>query len=597
MKRDLSYVFLLLFCFFSISAAGKNLPPTVSISYANAQICGSSTNVSVTITGTGNFLGGTFTASPSSISINPITGAINPSLSAIGTYTVIYTIPANGSDPEVSASTNVVISSIVNAGADGSMTVCETSLDVINLNSLIAGEQPGGTWTRVSGAGGIFNASAGTFTPGLGATTSSFAYTILATAPCLSDTSLAVVSITNQFDAGIDGSTEVSNSTNVTIDLFSIISGEQPGGTWTRTSGVGGTFNAVSGIFNPYPDASSSTFTYRLPGAAPCVDDISIATIVVGSVVPLFSPIGPLCSGQVAPFLPTVSTNGITGSWSPAIIDITESGIYVFTPEPGQSADMVTLTVIVIPSPSATVVVPDSVIIGSPYVATFTGTPNASITYQINGGPNQIIVLSNAGQATIFFENAVNSTICLISAASASSGCNAILNDCVTVNIVDVPAPIGDPTQTFAPGATLADVVVTGTNIQWYDGADRNINSNPLPLSTVLVNGVTYYASQTSNGYESPDRLAVTVQLTLAATPFDFASLTYSPNPVESTLNISSEDIFQKVSVYNYLGQAVFQQLFATSTLKLDLGFLTKGNYFVKLESDSKQEVIKIFKN
>jgi hypothetical protein len=51
------------------------------------------------------------------------------------------------------------------------------------------------------------------------------------------------------------------------------------------------------------------------------------------------------------------------------------------------------------------------------------------------------------------------------------------------------------------------------------------------------------------------------------------------------------------VSVYNYLGQAVLQHSYTTSDLKLDLGFLTKGNYFVKLESESKQEVIKILKN
>jgi carbohydrate-selective porin OprB len=113
----------------------------------------------------------------------------------------------------------------------------------------------------------------------------------------------------------------------------------------------------------------------------------------------------------------------------------------------------------------------------------------------------------------------------------------------------------------------------------------------------VLVNGVTYYASQTSNGYESPDRLAVTVEVTLTTNSFDFTNLTYGPNPVENILNISSDDIFQKVNVYNYLGQAVLQQSYTTSDLKLDLGSLTKGNYFVKLESESKQEVIKILKN
>jgi hypothetical protein len=37
----------------------------------------------------------------------------------------------------------------------------------------------------------------------------------------------------------------------------------------------------------------------------------------------------------------------------------------------------------------------------------------------------------------------------------------------------------------------------------------------PLPLTTVIVDGTTYYASQTINGIESIERLAVTVSGTL----------------------------------------------------------------------------------
>ncbi len=581
----------LLFCLLLINVyllANAATPPTISY---NTPFCQSSTVETVTITGT---TGGVFSASPFSLSINTITGTIDPSASVPGTYAVTYTTPP-GPDPPFATTTLVTILEQPNAGIDGGVTVCESDTTIIDLHSLITGEQTGGTWVRVTGTGGTFNASAGTFTPALGATTTTFQYTIIAPFPCASDSSLATVNITSQPNAGTDGSINVSNTNNESINLFSLISGEQLGGTWTRTSGSGGTFNAVLGTFNPFPDATSSTFTYTLEGIAPCVSDNSVATVAITSdVVPVFAPIAALCSGAVAPILPLVSNNGITGSWSPSTIDNTQSVTYTFTPDAGQSAVSVTLDILIIPSPTATVVVPDTVTIGSPYVVTFLGTPNANLTYQFNGGTNQTIVLNNAGQATIFFENAVTSTICLI---SASNVCTTPLVDCVTVNVVEVPAPIGNPSQTFALGATLAAVVVVGENIQWYDGAGRSANSNPLPLSTVLVNGVTYYASQTSNGYESPDRLAVTVEVTLTTNTFDFANLTYSPNPVENILNISSEDVIQKVTIYNYLGQAVVQQSSAISTLNLDLGFLIKGNYFVKLESESKQKVIKIHKN
>jgi hypothetical protein len=589
MKIKLLFTVLLLNVYLMTIAA---TPPNATISY-NSPFCQSSTIETVTLTGTGNYLGGTFSATPG-LFVNSITGAINPSSSSPGIYSVSYFVAPSGSDPAFMTTTNVTILAQPNAGTDAAITVCDVDTTVIDLQSLITGEQSGGTWTRIAGTGGTFDSVTGTFSPAPGATTSSFEYTIEVPLPCGSDTSVATVYMSAQPNAGTDGTINVSNTTNTSIDLYSIISGFQPGGTWTRTSGSGGTFNAAIGTFNPFPDATSSTFSYTIVGVAPCLSDSSVATVATSSiVVPQFSEVAALCSGAVAPILPLVSNNGITGSWTPSTIDNTQSGIYTFIPDPGQSAVSVTLSIIVIPSPTATIIVPDTVIIGSPYVVTFTGTPSAIITYQFNGGTNQTIVLNTAGQATIFFENAIASTLCLV---SASNICTTPLSDCATVNIVDVPAPIGNPSQTFGPGATLADVVVTGTNIQWYDGADRNVNSNPLPMSTVLVNGATYYASQTSNGYESPDRLAVTVEVTLTANSYNFASLSYSPNPVENILNISSEDIFRDVVVYNYLGQVVLQQSAATSILNLDLGFLTKGNYFVKLESDNQSQVIAVIK-
>ncbi|HLP63848.1 Calx-beta domain-containing protein [Flavobacterium sp.] len=77
----------------------------------------------------------------------------------------------------------------------------------------------------------------------------------------------------------------------------------------------------------------------------------------------------------------------------------------------------------------------------------------------------------------------------------------------LTIVVNSTPAPTGSSAQTLSVGSTLANVAVTGTNIQWYDAAS---NGNLLPSSTVLVNGTTYYATQTLNGCESPT-LAVTV--------------------------------------------------------------------------------------
>ncbi|MCF6130642.1 hypothetical protein L1S35_13255, partial [Flavobacterium sp. AS60] len=78
----------------------------------------------------------------------------------------------------------------------------------------------------------------------------------------------------------LDGNTTVCETSTTAINLFSLISGEQTGGVWTRTGpGTGGTFDATAGTFTPAVGATTSTFTYTLSGVAPCITDTSVATI------------------------------------------------------------------------------------------------------------------------------------------------------------------------------------------------------------------------------------------------------------------------------------------------------------------------------
>ncbi len=81
--------------------------------------------------------------------------------------------------------------------------------------------------------------------------------------------------------------------------------------------------------------------------------------------------------------------------------------------------------------------------------------------------------------------------------------------------IVTAPAlPItSNPQQTFCASnhPTLSNIQITGQNIKWYDSA-----GNILPASTALINGQTYFASQTINGCESNK---TDVQVTINETP------------------------------------------------------------------------------
>ena len=69
-------------------------------------------------------------------------------------------------------------------------------------------------------------------------------------------------------------------------------------------------------------------------------------------------------------------------------------------------------------------------------------------------------------------------------------------------------APTGFATQAFCSGATIANLQTTGNIIKWYAAAT---GGTALPTSTTLVNGTSYYASQTNSCGESTNRLSVTV--------------------------------------------------------------------------------------
>ncbi len=85
-------------------------------------------------------------------------------------------------------------------------------------------------------------------------------------------------------------------------------------------------------------------------------------------------------------------------------------------------------------------------------------------------------------------------------------------NQNVTVTTPALPTA-ANTQQTFCASLhpTLADVQITGQNIKWYDAA-----GTLLATTTPLVNGQTYYASQTINGCESNK---IAIQVTVNNTP------------------------------------------------------------------------------
>jgi hypothetical protein len=81
--------------------------PSATIGYSGTPFCKSiATAQSVTLTGT---TGGTYSASPSGLTINSSTGAITPSTSTAGTYVVSYTLSSSGGCSGITATTTVIV--------------------------------------------------------------------------------------------------------------------------------------------------------------------------------------------------------------------------------------------------------------------------------------------------------------------------------------------------------------------------------------------------------------------------------------------------------------------------------------------------------
>jgi DNA/RNA endonuclease YhcR with UshA esterase domain len=96
-------------------------------------------------------------------------------------------------------------------------------------------------------------------------------------------------------------------------------------------------------------------------------------------------------------------------------------------------------------------------------------------------------------------------------ASQTVNGCESQTRLAVAATVNTILAPIGASQQTLCKGSTIANLNVIGTAIKWY--LPSTVVSTALDNTTVLVNGTTYYASQTINGCESISRLAVFVSL------------------------------------------------------------------------------------
>jgi hypothetical protein len=305
------------------------------------------------------------------MSLNGITGSWSPALN--NTATTIYTFTPAAGQCATTASLTITVNTSVTPTFNAVAPICSggtlSPLPTMSLNGITGSWSPALNNTATT----IY-----TFTPAAGqcATTASLTITVNtsvtptfnAVAPICSGGTLSPLPTMSL--NGITGSwSPALNNTATTIYTFTPAAGQcatTASLTITVNTSVTPTFNAVApicsgGTLSPLPTMSlngitgswspalnnTATTIYTFtPAAGQCATTASLTITVNTSVTPTFNAVAPICSGGTLSPLPTMSLNGITGSWSPALNN-TATTIYTFTPAAGQCATTASLTITV----------------------------------------------------------------------------------------------------------------------------------------------------------------------------------------------------------------------------------------------------------
>lgn len=217
------------------------------------------------------------------------------------------------------------------------------------------------------------NSVSGTWSPATVSNTASGTYTFTPNAgQCATTTTMNITvnPVPSAPTISTSGATTFCQGQSVTLT-----SSASNGNTW---SNGGGTANSIT-----VSTSGTYTVTQTVSGCTSVASN-PVTVTVTAPTTPTFNAIPAFCSGTTAPSLPASSTNGINGTWNPAVISNTASGTYTFTPTQGSCATTTTVSVTVNPQPSVSFgAIPELCVYDSPITLT-QGTP-AGGTYSGNG--------------------------------------------------------------------------------------------------------------------------------------------------------------------------------------------------------------------
>jgi gliding motility-associated-like protein len=302
--------------------------------------------------------------------------------------------------------------------------------------------------------------------------------------------------------------------------------------------------NSINGTWSPaINNTATTTYTFT-PTAGQCASTTTMTITVNPIIVPTFTAVPAICSGDPLAALPTTSTNSINGTWSPALNN-TATTTYTFTPTAGQCASTTTMTITVNPIITPSFLAVPAICSGDPLAAlpttstnsingtwspainntastTYTFTPTAgqcasttTMTITVNpiitptfvavpaicsGDPLAALPTTSANSINGTWSPAINNTATTTYTFTPTAGqCASTTTMTITVNPIIVPTFVAVPA--ICSGDPLAALPTTSTN-------SINGTWSPAPNNTVTT---TYTFTPTAGQCASTTTITITV--------------------------------------------------------------------------------------
>lgn len=506
--------------------------PSGNISFPNSPYC-DQINTPQAIT-TDVTPGGVYSATPAGLNIDPTTGAINPSLSTPGNYTVNYNLAAVGSCPAFSPTPATV--SIV---AVPTAPIVTTPITYCQNETAVALTAPGSNllW-YTSATGGTGSASAPTPNTATAGTTT---YYVSESAGSCEGPRAAIVVDVNPTPAA----PTVTALTYCQNDAATALTATGSNLLW-YTSATGGTGSPTA----PTPNTSTSGITdyYVSQTVAGCEGPRAnlIVTVYATPALPTVTSPVSYCQNETPTALVatgtgilwyTSPTGGVASAVAPTPNTVTAGSTTYYASQTinGCEGPRIALVVDVNPTPAAPVV-------------------SSPVTYCQNA---TALALTAVGSNLLWYNDPVTGTGSAIAPtpATLTSGVTnyyvtQTVNGCespralLVVDVIPTPAAPTVSALTYCQNETPVALSAVGSNLLWYAAAIGGTGSATAPTPATATAGTTsYYVSQTISGCEGPRAaLDVTVYAT-PALPVVTTPIVYCQNVVAGQLSAAGSNL------------------------------------------------------